>query len=205
MWFRGGTDLYVQKWESVSSSNARLLSGNAKLRGITKTGSEIRIGAAATIEEIRSSAVLQKNIPQWSAYLNLFGSLPIRNRATVGGNIVNASPIGDMTSILIALNSTVHLTDGKKKRKIALKSLYKGYKTLDKKNTEIIETVSFPVPSAKSFFNYEKVSKRTYLDIASVNTTILIEVKKDKITKIDISAGGVGAVPMHLTKRALFC
>lgn len=200
----GGTDLYVQKWEEMIASNSRLISGNEKLRGIIKKGKLIWIGAGTTIEEIRSSAILQKLIPQWAEYLNLFGSLPIRNRATVGGNIVNASPIGDMTNILLALNSSVHLANGVKKRKILLKDFYKGYKTLDKKKEEIVEAFTFDAPSKYTFFNYEKVSKRTYLDIASVNSSILIEIKKDKVSLVDISAGGVSAVPLHLSKMCSY-
>lgn len=200
----GGTDLYVQKWENLVASEAHFISGNSKLFGITKTGNEIRIGATSTIEEIRSSSILQKHIPDWKNYLNLFGSLPIRNRATVGGNIVNASPIADMVNILIALNSTVYLTNGKKKRNIALKNFYKGYKTLDKKSDEIVECVTFPVPSKNSLFSYEKVSKRTYLDIASVNTSLLLELKNNKITNIDVSAGGISAIPLHLSKMCAF-
>ena len=66
-------------------------------------------------------------------HLLLFGSLPIRNRATVGGNIVNASPIGDMTSILLALNAELGIKNGKNFRRQKLKNFYKGYKKLDLK------------------------------------------------------------------------
>jgi len=200
----GGTDLYVQKWEEIVSSQGRFISGNSALKGIVKAGKQIRIGSAVTIEEIKNSKLLQKHIPGWEKYLNYFGSLPVRNRATIGGNIVNASPIGDMTNILIALNAEVHLSDGKKKRKLTLKDFYKGYKTLDKKKDEIVEAVSFQIPQKNYLFNYEKVSKRTYLDIASVNTSILIELRKNSISQINISAGGVGPVPMHLNKMCSF-
>lgn len=200
----GGTDLYVQKWEEMVTSGARLISDNSRLKGITKKGKEIWIGAGSTIEEIRNSALLQKCIPGWSDYLNLFGSLPIRNRATIGGNIVNASPIGDMTNILIALHGNVHLFNGRKKRTIQLKNFYKGYKILDKKKDEIVEAFSFIYPSKNSYFNYEKVSKRTYLDIASVNSSILIELKKNIISQINISAGGVSAVPLYLSKMCAY-
>ncbi len=200
----GGTDLYVGKWEDIVSSDARLISSDARLKGITKKDGKIWIGAGTTVEEIRTSPVLRKYFIKWTEYLDLFGSLPIRNRATIGGNIVNASPIGDMTNILIALNSTIHLSGRKKKRNIPLKNFFKGYKTLDKKEFEIVEAFSFPIPAEDSYFNYEKVSKRTYLDIASVNTSILIEIKKNKIEGVDISAGGVSAIPLHLSNTCRY-
>lgn len=194
----GGTDLYVQRWESLVGSKGNLISQNKKLAGISKMGKQINIGSATTIEELKSSKLLQKYFPQWNNHLSLFGSLPIRNRATIGGNIVNASPIGDIVNILLALNSTVHLKDGKKKRSILLKKFYKGYKSLVKKKNEIVEKVSFQIPSKNSFFNFEKISKRTYLDIASVNSSIYLEFKSGKISNIHISAGGVAPIPLYL-------
>ncbi len=194
----GGTDLYVQRWESLVRSKGNFISQDKKLAGISKTGEQIYIGASTTIEELKSSKLLQKYFPQWNNYLSLFGSLPIRNRATIGGNIVNASPIGDMVNILLALNSTVHLLDGKKKNSLPLKNFYKGYKSLAKKKNEIVEKISFHIPSKNSFFNFEKISKRTYLDIASVNSSIYIELKSGRIAAIHISAGGVAPIPLYL-------
>ncbi|TSA30420.1 MAG: (2Fe-2S)-binding protein [Ignavibacteriales bacterium] len=194
----GGTDLYVQRWESIVRGKGNLISQDKKLTGISQTGKQINIGSATTIEELKSSKLLQKYFPQWNSYLSLFGSLPIRNRATIGGNIVNASPIGDMVNIFLALNSTVHLKDGKKKRSILLKNFYKGYKSLDKKKNEIVEKISFQIPSKNSFFNFEKISKRTYLDIASVNSSIYIELKSEKIKAIHIATGGVAPIPLYL-------
>ncbi|NJD22391.1 MAG: (2Fe-2S)-binding protein [Melioribacter sp.] len=194
----GGTDLYVQRWESLVGSKGNLISQNKKLSGISRIGKQINIGSAATIEEIKTSKLLQKYFPKWNNYLDLFGSLPIRNRATIGGNIVNASPIGDMVNILLALNSTVHLKDGKKKRSILLKNFYKGYKSLDKKKNEIVDKITFLTPSKNSLFNFEKISKRTYLDIASVNSSVYAESKSGKISNIHISAGGVAPIPLYL-------
>ena len=109
-----------------------------------------------------------------------------------------------MVNILIALNSTVHLKDGKKKRSILLKDFYKGYKSLDKKKNEIVEKISFQIPLKHSFFNFEKISKRTYLDIASVNSSIYIELKRGKISTIHISAGGVAPISLYLTKTCSY-
>lgn len=200
----GGTDLFVQKWEELVHSNGVLISADKKFGGITKTKNRIKIGAAITVEEIKNSQILKNIIPHWVEYLNLFGSLPIRNRATIGGNIVNASPIGDMINIFLALNAYLHLRDGKKKRKILLTDFYKGYKNLDKKPDEILESVSFQIPSKKFLFNYEKVSKRNFLDIASVNSSIFIEMNQGKISVVRISAGGVAPVPLYLSKTCKY-
>jgi len=149
---------------------------------------------------------MAKHFPDIKKYYSLFGSLPIRNRATLGGNIVNASPIADMTNFFLALNARVSLTDinNKTKRHVYLKDFYLAYKTLDMKPGELIKSLSFKLPAAGSLFSYEKVSRRTHLDIASVNTSMYIETKKGIITNIHLSAGGVAPVPKYLANTRDF-
>jgi xanthine dehydrogenase small subunit len=91
-----------------------------------------------------------------------------------------------------------------KSRTLPLRKLYKGYKIVDKKPEEIIEKIWFEIPGKNSFFNFEKVSKRTHLDIASVNTAIFITINGNEIVKVGISAGGVGPVPMYLQKTSKY-
>jgi xanthine dehydrogenase small subunit len=85
-----------------------------------------------------------------------------------------------------------------------LRKLYKGYKQLDKKPEEHIEQIWFELPGNNSLFNFEKVSKRTNLDIASVNSAISITMNKDVIQSAGISAGGVGPIPTYLQKTSEF-
>jgi xanthine dehydrogenase small subunit len=125
--------------------------------------------------------------------------------ATMSGNLVNASPIGDMTIIFIALNAEIVLSNGENKRTILLKDLYKGYKQLDKQDDEFIEKIIFTKPSPDAVFSFEKVCKRTWLDIASVNSGCLMEVDKDKtIRDIHLSAGGVAPFPKYLANTVAF-
>lgn len=196
----GGTDLYVQKWESLINSPVNLISTEKKLSFIEEADGEIRVGSTTTISELENSSLLNNYFPQFQNYLKLFGSIPIRNRATVGGNIVNASPIGDITNIFLALDSRVHISDGKSKRQVQLKNFFTGYKTLDLRENELVEAVSFLKPKPHSRFNYEKVSKRTFLDIASVNSSMFIEYNEKQITEVHISAGGVAPIPIYLSK-----
>ena len=147
---------------------------------IIQTRNRIKIGGAVTVQQILESPIIKNNFPTFQKDLDLFGSLPIRNRATIAGNIVNASPIGDLSNILIALDADIQMKRGKIKRSIPIRNFYKGYKSVDKKKDEFIEWITFVIPPKGFHFNYEKVSKRTYLDIASVNSTILIVTKKNK-------------------------
>ena len=85
-----------------------------------------------------------------------------------------------------------------------LRDLYKGYKQLDKSPDEIVTSVSFKLPSKNTRFNFEKVSKRTYLDIASVNTAIRLEMDGDTIREAHVSAGGVAPIPKYLANTSAF-
>jgi xanthine dehydrogenase small subunit len=75
---------------------------------------------------------------------------------------------------------------------------------LNKKPEEQVEAVFFELPQPGSYFNFEKVCKRTHLDIASVNTAIYLEINNNRITKAHLSAGGVGPVPMYLESAAAY-
>jgi xanthine dehydrogenase small subunit len=198
----GGTDLFVQQWENILKSDVELSSAQKISSNIKAKKGKCIIGAKATVSDFINSEVILKYFPSLKEDLKLFGSLPIRNRATLGGNIVNASPIGDMTNILIALDSTLKLGRENKFRELKLRDFYRGYKLLDLQQGELLEEISFDLPSTKSKFNFEKVSQRTYLDIASANSSIHIESDNGKISKCSISAGGVAPIPLYLKQAS---
>ncbi len=200
----GGTDLYVQKWEDLVDKDIRLLSRMKGIKGIQIQGNEICIGGATTISEIENSDILNECLPELNQFLKLFGSVQIRNRATIGGNIVNASPIADLVNILLVFDAKIHLYDGEKNRTIPIRNFYKGYKQLDKNDNEIVYEISFHKPEKNYLFNFEKVSRRTYLDIASVNSAFFGYVDDDVIIDINISAGGVAPIPLFLEKTSSF-
>jgi xanthine dehydrogenase small subunit len=201
----GGTDLFVQKWEELYKSDIDFIKTDELNEKIRISGNECILDASATVTDLMNSEIMNKYFPDIKKYFSLFGSLPIRNMATLGGNIVNASPIADMTSFFLALNTKLFLVGGNNiLREVFLKNFFLGYKTLDKKPEEIIKYVSFWLPSDNSLFSYEKVSRRTYLDIASVNTSMSVESDNDIINEIHISAGGVAPVPLYLAKTRAF-
>lgn len=197
----GGTDLYVQRPDELDTRDVVVLPVQPAT-AIWEDGDEIYLAGAATAEDIKQSQVLGEAVGDLSGAMTLMGSLPIRNRATIAGNIVNASPIGDMTIVLLALDSEIGLANGDHRRHIPLRDFFQGYKELDLRPGELVEWLRFPKPGATAFFNFEKVSKRTHLDIATVNTAITIEIENGRITAACIAAGGVGPVPMQLPQAA---
>ncbi|MCC6600451.1 MAG: FAD binding domain-containing protein, partial [Crocinitomicaceae bacterium] len=201
----GGTDLYVQKHDEMEEASVQFISDNQELRNIEFRDGRCYVGAAVTPSMLMEKNELMKIIPGLWKFLKLVSSTPVRNIGTVGGNFVNASPIGDLTAFFIALNSSIVLrNDAGKERTMLLKDFYKGYKTLDKKADEQITCVHFEMPGNKAHFNFEKLSKRTYLDIASVNSAALINLNGEIIEEIYVSAGGVGPIPVFLKETCAF-
>lgn len=200
----GGTDLYVQKHDEMKYADIHFMYYNPALRLIEKSGNKCIIGASATVTDLQESKVIQQCFPNFNSFAKLVSSTPIRNMATIGGNFINASPIGDFTIFFLALNAILVLSDGEKKRELPLRKLYKDYKILDKATTEYIVEISFELPGKNALFNFEKVSKRTHLDIASVNAAISITTAGDVITDAALSAGGVAPVPKFLEKTSAF-
>ncbi|HMI60498.1 MAG TPA: FAD binding domain-containing protein, partial [Puia sp.] len=156
------------------------------------------IGGAATVSDMIGSPVIRRAFPHFDEYARLISSTPIRNIATVAGNFVNASPIGDLSIFFLALDAGLTLNDGVRRREVPLRNFFKGYKLLDKDPDEYIEKISFDLPGRDMLFHFEKVSKRTNLDIASVNTAMLVRMSEGRIVEAALSAGGVGPVPAWL-------
>ncbi len=207
----GGTDLYVQKHDEMAHAAIRFVFDQPTLNGISKEGDKCIIGASATVADLMESDVINEIFPAFRRYSKLVSSTPIRNMATIAGNLVNASPIGDFTIFFLALDAQLVLNDiskagsnGESIRTLPLRKLYKGYKQLNKSEEEQIEKIWFTLPGKDSLFNFEKVSKRTHLDIASVNSAISIRMNNDVVEEAGVSAGGVSPIPMYLHKTAAF-
>jgi xanthine dehydrogenase small subunit len=200
----GGTDLVVQKALQVKKSGITHLYDTKNLQGISIENGFCHIGGAVTVTAFAESAIVQEIFPQLHSYMKLLSSTPIRNMATMAGNIVNASPIGDMSIFFLALDASIILVAGETNRSIRLRDLYKGYKQLDKTADELVEKIIFKVPKQNSF-SFEKVSKRTHLDIASVNSACSLSMNDDAtISYIHLSAGGVAPFPKYLGETCSF-
>jgi len=200
----GGTDLYVQQPENMASADINFLLNHDDLKGISIQGNKCAIGAASTATNLVESSVLQNYFPKIGRLMKLVASTPIRNMATIGGNLVNASPIGDFTIFFLALDAQIILVDKEQKRELSLRKFYKAYKVIDKSPEEFIEKISFELPGENTLFNFEKVSKRTHLDIASVNSAISLVKDGQTIISASLSAGGVAPVPLYLSKTSAF-
>ncbi len=199
-----GTDLYVRYADKLSEQSVQLIGNEPLLKGIHFKDGICTIGASTTVTELLDNDQLQRLFPKLKPFLKLVSSEQIRNMGTLGGNFVNASPIGDMSIFFLALNSQLTIQLDKKTRTIPLDTFHQDYKKYDLNKGELIQSISFNVPDNSTFFNFEKVSKRTHLDIASVNAACKISIKNEIIKEAYFSIGGVAAIPKLLQKTNNF-
>ena len=200
----GATDLMVQRPDALLRAPFASVRSRPGTTGIREERGEVRIGAATTFAELRDSPLLARLMPDMHDLMGRVASSPIRHRATLGGNIVNASPIGDLTILLLALDTRLHLDGPGGERELPLESLFLGYKKLALLPGEWLVETSFPLPPTGSRVHFEKVSKRPRLDIASVNSALWVLVDGTLIQEARLSAGGVAPIPRLLDKTSTY-
>ncbi len=198
----GGTDYFVRHSDQPSGMFFTYTDREPDARTIRQTNrgdkAWLEIGCAVTVTDFFASDIINAKAPGIDRFASAVASLPIRNRATLAGNIANASPIADMTAMLIALEARVLVGNGiDGGREIELDRFFLGYKKTDMAETEHI--VSILIPSDVVVFNFEKVARRSRLDIACVNSAMAVRMLPDgTISHARLSAGGVAAVPLLL-------
>jgi xanthine dehydrogenase small subunit len=194
----GSTDvgLWVTKQHRVLETVVHI--GRVKeLRRIEPTADGIEIGAGVTCTE--AMATLAAEWPDMGEVYRRFASPPIRNAATVGGNIANGSPIGDSAPMLIAAGATLLLRRGDKRRALPLEAFFLAYGKQDRRPGEFVEKVLVPRRRPGQRFRAYKISKRFDQDISAVLAAFAITLDGGNVTEARIAYGGMAATP----KRAV--
>lgn len=201
----GGTDIYVQRSDQLRDGRISPFFDEASLRGIRLEDGICEFGAAMTMGDLYRSPEFNQALPDSEYIFKLLSSSQIRNMATIGGNLANASPIGDFTILLLALDADLTLAGNGEKRRLKLKDFYLGYKKTALGAGEYIEKIQFDRLRTDDRFNFEKVSQRRRLDVAAVNSACRMTFGEDRVlTDLRLSAGGVGPIPLMLEKTASF-
>jgi len=164
-----------------------------ELRRIDEDEEAMRFGAAVSLESVMER--VRPHYPDFGEVLRRFGSVQIREGATIGGNIANGSPIGDSMPLLIALGATVELRKGKASREIPLEDLYIDYGKQDRAPGEFVEAVRLPKPRPGLVFKAYKISKRYDQDISAVCGAFALTLDKGKIVSARIAFGGLAPIP----------
>jgi xanthine dehydrogenase small subunit len=196
-WIAGATDMSVEanlkfrRWPYLVS-----LEGVAELRDFEETPDFVRIGAALPLTEI---ALRWSSAPSvFRDWLLLFASPPIRNRATLGGSLATASPIGDSAPLLMALDAVVHIAGSHGRRTVPVASFFTGYRRTALERGELLTAIEIPKPLASSIRFY-KAAKRRVDDISTVAAGISMDLDSvGRVTRAVFAFGGVAAVPLRV-------
>ena len=195
----GGTDLsLIVTKERKDIDNIISLSSINELNFIEEKNEHIVVGAATSLREFE--LFIKKYYPDFTAILKRYGSVQIRNVATIAGNIATASPIGDTLPLLLSLDAKVVLQGLNKKTILPLKNFFVNYRKTKLKKRQFIHSIIIPVLK-KNIFKAYKISKRIDDDISSVCASFNLEIKNKKIKNIKIAYGGMASIP----KRAINC
>lgn len=193
----GSTDLALEKTQRVQSLPALIdLTRVEGLDQIHVDDTGIHIGAAVSYSDLE--AALLADYPEAEEWLERLGSRPIRNRGTLGGNLGNASPIGDTPPLLIALGAEVSLHNGQKERRLPVAELITGYRQAQLAAGEWIDTIHIPRRKAGSELGIYKISKRFEDDISTVCAVFYMERDDATVGRFRAAFGGLAATPLVL-------
>ena len=205
----GGTDLLAAgpaAWDRFRAGGEVLdLSKMRDLRGIGLVAERVEIGAAVTFAELRRHPLVREHLPMLAQVAGLIGSHQIQNRATIGGNMANASPAGDSLPVLLALGAEVVIGDGENERCVPYAQFHTGYRQTVLTAGELILRLSLPLPGEGQHWFLRKVGTRAAQAISKVLLAACFELRDGIVVGARLAAGSVAATPVLLDQAAAVC
>lgn len=193
----GGTDIIIQIYEKRIHPKALIdISKVDELKKIEEKDDYIEIGAGVTYTDIMESSLFEGNLKGFKKACSLVGSPQIRNRGTIGGNIVNASPAADSIPPLIALESTLILVSKRGKREVKIQDYFSHGKTFGIREDELLTAIRFRKP--KEVLTFAKLGLRKALAISRISISALVDLDEDnRVIFVRIASGSIGKLPMR--------
>ncbi|MBB3936375.1 xanthine dehydrogenase small subunit [Aureimonas phyllosphaerae] len=167
------------------------------LRHVEEGPESLFFGAAVTHADAR--ARLAELHPDLGEVMRRFAGYQVRNAGTVGGNIANGSPIGDLAPVLIALGATLYLRQGEAVRRLPLEDFFLEYGKQDRREGEFVVAVEVPLLKEGERFSASKISKRMDSDISAVLAAFKLGFEGERVASARLAFGGMAGTP----KRAL--
>jgi CO/xanthine dehydrogenase FAD-binding subunit len=196
----GGTDLLVWMKQGVVYPGMLIdIRALPELSFIRVRGDELHIGAATPMNEIKDSREVQERAPGLVQALQVLACHPIRNTATVGGNLCSASPAADTAPPLLALGASVALQSVEGERRVALSGFFAGPGLTQKKPNEILKHIIVPHQAGRSGFL--KLGRRKALTLSIASVAACVTIQDGKFTDAKVALGAVAPIPL-LCKKA---
>jgi xanthine dehydrogenase small subunit len=203
-WLAGATDEIPEHLHATAPHRRpTLLRRVPELCRITEVPGGVELGSAVTAAEVQGSPLIAERWPSLPGHLEQFGSPAVRASATLGGNLVHASPTADLALPLLAMGASVVVSGPGGQREVPLERFFLAYRTVDLRHGEVLLAVRIPDPPPGSRLHLEKVAKRRFDDIASASIAVRADLDATgTVTDVRIAAGGVAPIPLLLTRTA---
>ncbi|MEM0486717.1 MAG: xanthine dehydrogenase family protein subunit M [Sulfolobales archaeon] len=193
----GGTDLVVDlKYRRVVPKALIDVSELSELRFIRTDGNYIEIGSAVTMQELVESEIIKKSLPLLAEAVESIGSWQIRNLATIGGNICNASPAADSVPPLLTYDAELELASLNGPRTVSIEKFFTGPKKTVLERGEILRSIKIPLSQQKFGWSYVKIG-RTSFDLAKVSVAVLLRAEDGIVSEVRIALGSVAPTPVR--------
>ncbi|MGC8469430.1 MAG: xanthine dehydrogenase small subunit [Acetobacteraceae bacterium] len=190
----GGTDVGLAVTKALRDPACVIALGAVGgLDAIVESAHAITIGATATYSD--AAPVIARHYPDFGELIRRIGSVQVRNVATLGGNIANASPIGDTMPALLALDARLLLRRGSTVRELPLAGFYRGYRKTVLEPGEFLERIVLPKPVPGQMFRAYKLSKRFDQDISAVCAAFALTLEAGRVSGFRAGFGGLAATP----------
>jgi aerobic carbon-monoxide dehydrogenase medium subunit len=195
----GGTDLVIaMKEKGLLPKYIVDLKRVPGLSGIRENGDGMTIGALTTMYAIETSSVIKQNYPFLAQSAAEVGSIQIRNRATIGGNMANATPSADVAPSLIALNATAKIASAAGERTVSMEEFFRGPGQTVMSPDEILTEITIPKTRPQLVGEYIKFSPRDMMDLAYVGVAVAYHLGGGKkCTGVRIVLGAVAPTPIR--------
>lgn len=197
----GGTDLLVQYYDRLYEISGWLDLKNIKeLKEIKIYQNQMEIGAMVTHTQLEKSEDIKKYFPVLSQAAADIGSPQIRNRGTIGGNIVNASPAGDLLAPLMAYKAKFKLLFGKDETLVPAENFFLGPKETILRPDQLLAQIILPLPKKKTYSCWIKIGKRKALVIATITLALVVKMAEDNKTVKEVRTclGSVAPTPIEI-------
>jgi CO/xanthine dehydrogenase FAD-binding subunit len=195
----GGTNLIPEMRNGVRRPQVLVdVSDLQELTGIQLDKDRLTIGAATTIAAIAASPVIREHVPILSKAAGELGNPLTRNRATIGGNLANASPCADTAPPLLALEATVHIADaGGKERTVPMDKFFMGYKLTRLGRGDVMTRITLSLPHRKVKGGHTKLGLRKAASICVASVALMLLKENGHIAKVRIAFGSVAPQPIR--------
>ena len=197
--FAGGTDVMNRVGQETSLAGMLDLFALDSFVGVSRREHGIQIGAATTFSQIVRDPLVNTHLPILRDAASQIGALQIQNRGTIGGNIGNASPLGDLLPVLLALDAQVSLASTRGERQVPYGEFCTGYRRTVMEPDELIVSVSIPILSDRIFQYWRKVGTRKAQATSKVMLAGVGETTCNRVALVRLGIGAVADRPIRLT------